>query len=145
TMMLLDSTTVVYANMDVIEEFLTANGQFELKSRMPADAGGAAAAAGGDQPQPAGRGGPPGRGDRGDAGPMNPAGGPQFTNRPTWLTIEPSLKSMMERLEDGEGVIAAVAEQLQADPKIADRVRESTGLKQLQVHGMNVLGIALHN
>src|SRR5262245_17786195 len=103
TMVLLDKRTVIFANMDVVEEFLTANGQFELKTRMASDAGGDAGAppAGDAGPAgPAGRagGGGPGRGDRGEGGPMNPGGGPQFTSRPTWLTIEPSLKSMMERL-----------------------------------------------
>src|SRR5207248_6967707 len=130
---------------------LTANGQYDQKSRMAADAGGDPAAPPGDagpaqvgRPGGGGPGGGPRRGDR-EAGPMNPLAGPQFTSRPTWLTIDPSLKSMMERLEDGDGVIAAAAQRLQTDPKIAERVRESTGLRQFDVHGMNVLGVALHN
>src|SRR5262245_25350722 len=150
SMVLLDPKTVILANMDVVEEFLAANGQFELKSRPATDAGGEPAAPGGDPAgpgpvTPAGPGGPGGRPGRGDGGPTNPTGGPQFTSRPTYLTIEPSLKSMMERLEEGDQVIAAAAQRLQSDPKVAERVRESTGLKQLEVHGMNVLGIALVN
>src|SRR5439155_10836077 len=109
----------------------------------PGDAGpvGPAGRAGGGGPP----GGAPGRGDRGEPGPMNPLGGPQFTSRPTWLTIEPSLKSMMERLQEGDQVIAAAAQRLQADPKIGERVRETTGLKAFEAHGMNVLGVALVN
>jgi hypothetical protein len=156
TLVLLDPRTVILANMDVVEEFLTANGQFELRSRLASDAGGGDAppAGAGDPAGPAGPltpgtgpGGPGGRprGDRGEGGPNNPGGGPQFTSRPNYLTIDPSLKSMMERLEEGDQVIAAAAQRLQADPKIAERVRETTGLKGLEVHGMNVLGVALLN
>jgi len=149
TMVLLDKRTVILANLDVVEEFLTANGQYDLKTRRASDAGGdggAPPAGDAGPPGPAGRAGGGGGRDRGgDAGPMNPGGGPQFTSRPTWLTVEPSLKSMMERLEDSEGVIVAAAQRLQSDPKIADRIRETTGLKQFEVHGMNVLGVALFN
>ena len=151
TAMILDPTTVIIANLDVMEEFLTANCQFEQRSRVRGGAGGDAPP-GGDPnvvppPIAGGDGGRPGGGERGG----NPDGGggqrgPEFTDRATYLTIEPALKAMLDRLESGEEpIIASMAQRLQANAKILERLRDTTGFKQLEVRGMNVLGVALHN
>jgi predicted Zn finger-like uncharacterized protein len=158
-LLLLDPTTVVIANLDVLEEFLNVGCKYELKSRPAQGAGegdnpGAppADAPGGGRgiqplPPPGGPGGPGGGRDAAEGG--EGGQGPQFAAKATYLTIDPSLKSMMDRLEDpgeqNQQVIAAAAQRLQSNPVIVQRLREATTVKDLELRGMNVLGVGLYD
>jgi hypothetical protein len=103
-------------------------------------AGGAPGADPGGQDTGRGRRGGRGQGGRGQGG-----GGTQFTSRGTYLTVEPNLKAMLDHLEGTGGqVILTMAQRLQSNAKIVERVRETTGFKQLEVAGMEVLGVAMH-
>ena len=161
TILQVDPTTFVIATQEPMEEFLQNGGKWEMKSIPAPGAGdgpaeGDAPAGGGGGPPPGlqparpsagGGGGPPAGGnDSPPPGAPGAGGGPQFTQRATWLCVEPSLKSMMDRLEgDGKSVIATLAVRLQSNPNIIARFRDATGMQQLQVNGMNVLGVALND
>jgi hypothetical protein len=135
TILQIDPTTFAIATQEMMEEFLQAGAKWELKSRPAPGAGDPDA--GGSPPAVAGL----ARGGSAVGG----GSSAQFTSKPTWLSVEPSLKSMMDRIEgDGRNVIATLAQRLQSNPKIVDRIREATGLQGLQVRGMNVLGVVLH-
>jgi hypothetical protein len=169
--MLLDPTTLIIAGQDALEEFMRNGAKFNQQSQVtpssggaepPADRGGDRGGAAGSDPagptaltpsagvpgadvggQEPGRGrrGGRGQGGRGQGG----GGGTQFTSRGTYLTVEPNLKAMLDHLEGNGGqVILTMAQRLQSNAKIVDRVREATGFKQLEVAGMEVLGVAMH-
>jgi hypothetical protein len=136
TLALLDETTVVVADEDPMVEFLQANAEPQKKSQVVGGQGGDAA--------PGGAPANPGRGIAIGAPAGGRDGGQQFVDRNTYLTIEPPLKSMLDRLEqDKDNLIATMAQRLQSDPTIVNRVREATGFKQLEVRGMNILGVGL--
>jgi hypothetical protein len=136
TLALLDSKTVVVAQEDAMQEFLQASAQPRKQSRMAGDS----ASAGPD----GSAGGLPSPGERGGRGVAAAGDGPQFTDRNTYLTIEPALKTMLDRIEtDKDNLVLSMAQRLQSDPAIVNRVREATGFRQLEVNGMNVLGVAL--
>jgi hypothetical protein len=141
TLVLLDSKTVVVAQEDAMQEFLQANAEPRKLSKIAGDAGSTApGGAPGGLPAPGERGGRAG----GAAGGGEAGEGPQYTDRNAYLTIEPSLKAMLDRLEtDKDNLVLTMAQRLQSDPAIVDRVREATGFRQLEVNGMNVLGVAL--
>ena len=140
-------TTLIIATQDPMEEFLNAGAKWEWKSR-PAPGAGDPAAAGATSTEPGGSGEAGALAlnkNRREEPPPGSAGGQQFTNRPTFLSIEPALKAMMDRLEgDGQKVIGTMSQRLQANSRIVDRIREASGLRQLEVRGMNILGVALY-
>jgi hypothetical protein len=145
-----DPTTFVIATQEPMEEFLQAGGKWEMKSIPTPGAGDPNSPGGTPDAAGSGEGGVVGinKGNRGGQDPPTPAtpgSGPQFTSRATWLCVDPGLKKMMDRLEgDGRNVIATLAQRLQSNPKIVNRLRDATGLQGLQVQGMNVLGVVLN-
>src|SRR5262249_36487641 len=82
----LDPTTIVVSQMDEMEEFLQADAKPQLKSRAAGGPGDAA----GSPPPPAGGGERGGRGRQATPGGdlTGAGGGPQFTDRSTYLTID---------------------------------------------------------
>lgn len=145
-LLMADPTTFVIATQEPMEEFLNAGAKWEWKSR-PAPGSDDPSSSGGTSTEPSGS------GEAGALGinknrqanrPSDPSSGAQFTSRRTFLSIEPALKAMMDRLEgDGQRVIATMGQRLQSNGRIVDRIRETTGLRQLEVRGMNILGVAL--
>jgi hypothetical protein len=153
TLVLLDPNTVVIAQQGIMEEFLKSNASPELKTQLVNAEAGAAGAAPAPQQQP--KGGLQGRGR--SVGGLQPIGGgaggaggegqdgPQFGDRNAYLTVEPFLKAMLDRIErDRENMILSTAQSLQADDTIVNRVREATGFRQFDAHGMRTLGAGLH-
>lgn len=157
TILQVNPTTFAIGSQETMEEFLQAGAKWELKSQ-PTPGSGDPSAEGGDAPAagagrelrpatPSSGGGPPQPAvpSSGGGAPAGAPGSPQFTTRATWLSVEPSLKAMMDRLEgNGRNVIVTLAQRLQSNPKIVDRIREATGLTGLQIRGMNVLGVVLN-
>jgi hypothetical protein len=134
TLVLLDETTVVVAQQDVMEEFLQSNAQPPKKAQVLDGAGGEAPPAGGQ---------PPGRRQRGGGGaaPGAPgAGGPQFADRDSYLTIDARLKAMLDRFEqDRENVVVSMAQQIQSNPTVLNLVQSVTGFR-----AMRTFGVGLH-
>ena len=57
-------------------------------------------------------------------------GGAQFADRNAYLTVDPLLKSMLDRLErSGDNIVLTTAQRLQSDPTIVNRIRETTGFR----------------
>ena len=111
TLVLLDDTTIVIAQRDVMEEFLQSNAQPPKKAQVIGETGGeqppTASPPGGRQPR-VGRGGS-GSGD---------GAGTQFADRDSYLTIDASLKSMLDRFEqdrDSMVMSARAADSVQPD------------------------------
>jgi len=75
--------------------------------------------------------------------PGNP-GDPQLTEHASYLTIDPPLKAMFDRLDGNtkDKPILTVVLNLQADPKIMGRVRAWSGIN-LPNTGMRVLGLTV--
>jgi hypothetical protein len=140
TLALLDETTVVVAQQDAMEEFLQGNAQPPKKAQVIGAAGGEPAPAG-DAP---GGGRQPRRGSIGPPGAPSAdggSGGPQFADRNTYLTIDPRLKAMLDRLEqDRDNVVLSIAQQIQSNPPILNLVRGATGFR-----AMNTFGVGLHH
>lgn len=146
TLALLDPNTIVIANRYAMEEFLRANAQPELKSQAAGSPGAPAPSA----PSPRDRG--AGKSDRSDSagggaagGAPDPSAGPQFAEKGGFLTIDPQLKAMIDRLEgDGNNIILSMVQKVQTDPNLVNRVRGLTGLTAFDTRGMKILGVALH-
>ena len=135
TLVQLDETTLVVAQKEVMEEFLQNNAQPALKSKMVGAEGGAA-------PAPT----IPDRGGRGGRvpGPAAGDGGAQFADKNSYLTVDPALKAMLDRIEqDRDNIVLSMAQRLQSDPAIVNRLRDATGYRQLDVAGMSILGVGL--
>jgi hypothetical protein len=142
---LLDQTTVIIATIDTLEQFLNEDAKPLLKSK-PAKPGadGENAAPSSEGPaKPRGRGMSfnystetlqPGSGD--DA---------QLTEHATYLTIDPELKAMFDRLERDLKAppILVAAAKVQSDPSFIARIRSLPGLSFLSARGMRVFGIIL--
>ncbi|MFO0809838.1 MAG: DUF1559 domain-containing protein [Gemmataceae bacterium] len=139
-----DPTTLVFANQGILEEFLEKGGKWEQRTRVAAGASGDAPP--GDAPPSSDPGGARGRGREGNnsQGGEGENTGPQFTNRATYLTVDPVLKAQLDRFEGGEQkVILAVAVRPQSNEKIVERIKTATGLP-LITRGMSGFGAVLH-
>jgi hypothetical protein len=140
----IDPTTLVFANEGVLEEFLKNDGKWELRTKLTPGGAPAGDAPAGD-PAPQGRRGREGAGGAGENPPPEGEGaGPQFTNRATYLTVDPVLKAEMDRFEGGDKkVILAIAVRPQSNEKILQRIRTATGLP-ITPGGMAGLGLVLN-
>jgi hypothetical protein len=146
----LDQTTLVFATQEILEEFLRKNAKPKQLSKPSKSAGGE-----GDQATPPAA--PQGRG----RGMSQPAGAATFesmsaaliqneddaqiTDNATFLTIEPPLKAMMDRLNSDPKVkpIVSVVANMQADPKIFQRIRSLTGGLLPSPAGMRIFGMSI--
>jgi hypothetical protein len=170
TLYLVDPTTVVIANLDPMEEFLKNGAKWDQRSRSAEPAGGNTpggptgtpsgtpsgsavivphgfgAPAASDTAPFQGRGPRKGGGAGGGGDPANPDGsGPLYSASATYLTVDPALKAMLDRLEGAEPeVIAVMVQNLQADQHVVERVRDLTGLKGVEPNGLKTLGMALY-
>lgn len=144
-LLMADPTTFIIATQEPMEEFLNAGAKWELKSRPAPGSDDPNSTASSDASAQGEAGASMINKNRGGGRGSDSSGGAQFTNRRTFLSVEPALKAMMDRLEgDGQKVIATMSQRLQSNGRIVDRIRESTGLRQLEVRGMNILGVGLY-
>jgi hypothetical protein len=150
---LVDETTVVIANIDPLQEFLQAGGKpRHLNKPVRAVGDDGQPAPGADAP---GNQAPPPK--RGSSAPLGfttlsqfpQPGGPDdavLTENAVWLTIEPPLKAMMERLEDGKrDHLVTVAVDLQKDPKLVERIRSLSGIRDIPAAQLQIFGLTLQH
>jgi len=152
---LVDETTVVIANLDPLQEFLQAGGKPRRLSK-PGRAVGEdgqptpGADAPGGNPAP-----PPKRGSSAAVQfstlfqlPQAPGGTDDavLTENDGWLTIEPALKAMIERLEDGKrDHLITVAVDIQKDPKLVERIRSLSGIRDIPAAQLQIFGVTLQH
>lgn len=142
----LDETTVVIATIEPLEQFLNEDIK-PLRKSKPSKSGNEADAAA----PPAGAEPPKPRGGRSmnflhSTAMLNQAPGgddAQLTDSATFLTIDPELKAMFDRLERDLKTppILVAAAKMQADPSILARIRSLPGLSILNGRGMRVFGL----
>ncbi len=149
-LVMLDETTVVIATIDPLEEFLNQNAKPLQKTK---------AGKRGDEPDagvspPVGESPAKPRGGRDmnlnySMNMMQPPGSDDAasSDNATFLTIDPELKAMLDRLERDLKTppILMVAAKVQADPSIVARIRSLPGLSILTGRGMRVFGLVLTN
>jgi len=146
----LDETTMVIANLDQLKEFLQADAKPRHQNKPakpindndPGAPGGAPAA--------------PNRGGRSMSfafspdpwAPQPPANpdDPNLVELATYLTIDPPLKAMFDRLEGDlrNRPILTVVMHMQADPKLRQRLVNWTGISLLAQLPMKVFGIVVN-
>lgn len=164
-LVLLDPWTVVIANVAPLEEFLNsgpdgATPRPQSRPDKPAETDPNAPPT--DRPAPRGRGmnspasfnveryqKPAPRGGPPTDNPPpaeQPGEGPLISQNAKYLTIEPPLKEMIERLDTdpNEPPIAVLAQFLNADKRLVDRVRQATGFRQFEEVSIHVLGVVLY-
>jgi Protein of unknown function (DUF1559) len=145
-LVVLDQTTVIIATIDPLEQFLNDNAKPLLKSKPAKGADGEAAPPASESPAKP-------RGGRGmtvnySTTMLQPGAGdddPGLVANATFLTIDPELKAMFDRLERDLKAppILMAAAKVQADPSIVARIRSLPGLNVLSGRGMRVFGLIL--
>jgi len=143
----LDQTTVVFASKDPMEEFLKQNAKPRLQSKPSKKADDANTPAGGgagEGPKPRGR----GQSERFNLTTNEFLQAPddaQLTDNATFLTIDPPLKAMLDRINDDPKVkpILVAALNVQSDPQMISRIRALAGGLPITSQGMRTFGVIL--
>ena len=153
-LMLMDETTVVIANLDELEEFIKGGcspNKLSKPTKNANDPSSPGGDSGGNQsPKPGG-----GRGGRSmsdfamsaSASAMMQSDDTQLTENATYLTIDPPLKAMMDRLHNDpkNPSVFTFAFKAQADARLMLRLRKILGVPDLRgLPNQKVIGVMLN-